>query len=50
MGRRDRLDSTRAASPLLKAGDAVEIDSTRLSLDEVIAKIVALAEQRAVSA
>ncbi len=50
MGRRDRLDSTRAASPLLKAGDAVEIDSTRLSLDEVIAQIVALAQQRAVSA
>jgi CMP/dCMP kinase len=50
MGRRDRLDSTRAASPLLKAGDAVEIDSTRLGLDEVIAQIVALAQRRAVSA
>lgn len=50
MMRRDRLDSTRAASPLLKAADAVEIDSTRLSLDEVIAQIVVLAQQRAVSA
>ena len=50
MTRRDRLDSTRAASPLLKAPDAVEIDSTRLGLDEVIAQIVALAQQRAVSA
>jgi cytidylate kinase len=50
MTRRDRLDSSRAASPLLKAADAVEIDSTQLSLDEVIAWIVALAQQRAVSA
>lgn len=50
MTRRDRLDSTRAASPLLKAADAVEIDSTQLGLDEVIAQIVALAQQRAVSA
>lgn len=48
--RRDRLDSTRAASPLLKAADAVEIDSTQLSLEEVIAQIVALAQQRVVSA
>ena len=48
--RRDRLDSTRVASPLLKADDAVEIDSTQLSLDEVIAQIVALAQERAVSA
>ena len=50
MTRRDRLDSTRSASPLLKADDAVEIDSTRLGLDEVIAQIVALAQQRTVSA
>jgi CMP/dCMP kinase len=48
--RRDQLDSTRAASPLLKAADAVEIDSTQLSLNEVIAQIVALAQDRAVSA
>jgi CMP/dCMP kinase len=50
MLRRDQLDSTRAASPLQKADDAVEIDSTRLGLDEVIARIVALAHERAVSA
>ncbi|HEY7484766.1 MAG TPA: (d)CMP kinase [Streptosporangiaceae bacterium] len=44
--RRDRLDSTRKASPLLKAPDAVEIDSTALGLDAVIEKIVRLAKER----
>ncbi|MEW2355097.1 (d)CMP kinase [Spirillospora sp. NPDC029432] len=44
--RRDRLDSTRKASPLARAGDAVEIDSTELSLDEVIEAVVRLAKER----
>jgi cytidylate kinase len=44
--RRDRLDSTRKASPLTKASDAVEIDSTTLSLDEVVDMIVRLAKER----
>ncbi|GAA1729338.1 (d)CMP kinase [Aeromicrobium alkaliterrae] len=43
--RRDRIDSTRATSPLAKADDAVEIDTTFLTLDEVIGQIVALAEE-----
>lgn len=38
--RRDRLDSTREASPLAKADDAVEIDTSSLTLDEVVAQIV----------
>ena len=42
--RRDRLDSTRAASPLTKAGDAVEIDSSELGLDEVIEAVLRLAK------
>ncbi|MQA94943.1 MAG: (d)CMP kinase [Streptosporangiales bacterium] len=46
MDTRDRLDSTRATSPLLKADDAVEVDSTEFGLDEVIAQIVKLAEER----
>lgn len=33
---RDALDSTRAVSPLQRADDAVVIDGTHLSLDEVI--------------
>ncbi|MFI0349522.1 (d)CMP kinase [Actinomadura sp. 9N407] len=44
--RRDRLDSTRTASPLAKAGDAAEIDSTGLSLVEVIEAVVHLAKER----
>lgn len=43
---RDRIDSTRATSPLAKAEDAVEVDSTFLSLEEVIDHIVTLVEQR----
>lgn len=43
--RRDRLDSTRAVSPLAPARDAHLIDSTGRSLREVVAEIVALAEE-----
>jgi CMP/dCMP kinase len=39
--RRDTADSTRAASPLRKADGAVELDSSDLSLDEVVDWIVA---------
>ena len=50
LARRDRLDSTRAVSPLLKAADAVEIDTTAIGLGDVIAQIVGLAQHPAVSA
>jgi len=43
---RDSFDSTRATSPLSAADDAVVVDSTELSLDEVVATIVALAHER----
>ncbi len=33
---RDRIDSTRAVSPLRPASDALELDSTLLDLDEVV--------------
>lgn len=36
---RDKLDSERKHSPLKKADDAVEIDSTELSIEEVVEKI-----------
>jgi cytidylate kinase len=39
--RRDHADSTRAASPLRKAEDAVELDSSDLTLEQVVAWIVA---------
>lgn len=47
LARRDRLDSTRAASPLTRAEDAVEIDSTLFGLDEVVEHICQLAFERA---
>ena len=33
---RDRLDSTRKESPLVKASDALELDTTNLKIDEVV--------------
>jgi len=44
MRERDRLDSTRALAPLRPADDAVILDSTKLSIDEVFEKVLALAE------
>lgn len=44
LARRDEIDSTRAASPLVKADDAVIVDSTYLTLEEVIDAIVAMVE------
>lgn len=41
---RDRKDSTRAASPLRPAADAVVIDTSDLTLEEVLDRLVALAE------
>ena len=39
---RDELDSTRTHSPLLKAKDAISIDTTHLTINEQIEKIVAI--------
>jgi cytidylate kinase len=41
---RDRIDSGRATAPLAMADDAVHIDTTPYTLDEVIARVVALVE------
>lgn len=38
--KRDIQDTTRIHSPLLKAEDAIELDTTNLNIDEVIDKIV----------
>lgn len=43
---RDKLDSERAISPLMKADDAIEIDTTSLSIDEVTTAILNLVEER----
>jgi CMP/dCMP kinase len=43
---RDRRDRTRAESPLQPAPDAVIIDSTQLSLEEVVARVEEIIDQR----
>jgi len=42
---RDRRDSERTTSPLKAAEDALYIDSSNLTIDEVIAKVLKLAEK-----
>ncbi|MGK5639295.1 (d)CMP kinase [Streptomyces sp. URMC 126] len=44
--KRDAADSGRKTSPLAKAGDAVEVDTTELTLDQVIECVVTLVESR----
>jgi len=44
--RRDRDDSSRDVAPLRPAADAVVVDSSSLSLDEVVAQLVAAVEAR----
>ncbi len=46
---RDRRDRTRAASPLVAAEDAVVLDSTNMTEDEVVDQIEELVEQRLAS-
>ena len=41
---RDQRDSEREDSPLKPADDAVDVDTTGLTVDEVVARIVALAD------
>lgn len=43
---RDRKDSTREINPLRKANDAIEIDSSQLSINEVVEKITQLVRER----
>jgi cytidylate kinase len=47
---RDHRDRTRTASPLVAAPDAVVINSTALTEDEVLARVEELAQQRIISA
>jgi cytidylate kinase len=42
---RDRRDSSRAHSPLQAAADAVAVDTTGLSLDEVVDRVAALVDR-----
>jgi cytidylate kinase len=47
LARRDRHDSNRASSPLQPATDAVVIDASELSVEEVVDRIVAMSRLRA---
>lgn len=43
---RDKQDTERKVSPLRKAKDAIEIDTSFLSVDEVVSRIIHLAKER----
>ena len=44
--RRDLNDSTRSVAPLKAASDAIILDTTGMSIEEVVSRIVSLAEKR----
>ncbi|MBS4215841.1 (d)CMP kinase [Neobacillus rhizophilus] len=46
IARRDKIDSEREVAPLKKAEDATEIDTTSLTILEVVDKIMALVHER----
>lgn len=43
---RDKRDSEREVAPLKKAIDAIEIDTTKMSIDEVVSAIIVIVEER----
>ncbi len=43
---RDRRDSTRAVAPLIAVPDAIVVDSTALSIEEVVLRVIELARER----
>lgn len=43
---RDRRDQTRAVSPLVPAADAVRIDTTHLTAEQVVEQVLKLAEEK----
>lgn len=45
LAERDRIDSSRNDSPLKKADDAIEIDTTNLTFDEQVNKILVLVKE-----
>lgn len=44
--KRDAADSSRKTAPLAKAGDAVEVDTTALTLPQVVECVVTLVEEK----
>ena len=46
LAKRDTIDSSRQLNPLVKAAEAVEVDTTHLSIDEQVEMIVKLAQEK----
>lgn len=46
LSERDEIDSTRKESPLLRADDAVEVDTSHLNFEEQVDRIVDLANEK----
>jgi cytidylate kinase len=46
LANRDQRDRGRQVSPLVPASDAIEIDTTSLSIDEVLRKVLAMVHER----
>lgn len=46
IAQRDRIDSERSVAPLKKAEDAIEIDTTSLSIEEVVDRIMRIVQER----
>jgi len=45
LNKRDKIDSTRAESPLIKSHDAIEIDTSHLDFDQQVKKVLNLARE-----
>ncbi|HRV37185.1 MAG TPA: (d)CMP kinase, partial [Fervidobacterium sp.] len=43
---RDKNDSTRDIAPLTKADDAIEIDTSKLTVQQVVDKIIEIVKER----
>jgi len=43
---RDRIDSSRKINPLIKAADAIEIDTTQKTIDDVVEEILSIVKKR----
>ena len=46
LAKRDRIDSSRSHSPLKKAADAIEVDTSNLSIDQQVEKILTICRQK----
>jgi cytidylate kinase len=44
--KRDKFDSNRAESPLVKAADAIGIDTTHITIDEQVDEVIRMALTR----